>query len=311
MTQTVYPFGVADLPRIGRAVLSNFLARALPDLYVRLTRQTGRGAGEESAQEVADYFRRCVSDYFAILGSIADDPSTLVRGKCILEYGPGDVPGVALLLIAHGASQVVCVDRFKLVKLSDKNAAILQRLLDGLGGEQLARARECFNTPGDPASGFNETRVRYQVATDGISGLERQADLVLSRAVLEHVNDLVSTFADMHRALLPGGICLHQVDLKSHGLHRHNPLDFLTWPPLLWRWMYGGKGFPNRWRVDRYREAVAAAGFELRLLRATERARREDIDSIRPYLARPFRQVSDEDLTWLGFWLLADKPAER
>lgn len=223
MAQPAYPFGLADLPRIGHAIASNLVARALPGVYVRLPRQTGRGAGEESAQEAANYFRRCVSDYFDVLGTRTSYSAALVRGRRILEYGPGNVPGVALLLIAHGAASVVCVDRFPMVSPSRENLAILWCLLESLEGEQRARAAECFRVRGDPASGFIEERVRYQVAAGGLSGLEQAVDLVLSRAVLEHVSDLNATFADMYCALIPGGICLHQVDLKSHGLHRYNP----------------------------------------------------------------------------------------
>ena len=138
--------------------------------------------------------------------------------------------------------------------------------------------------------------------------LQDEVDVVLSRAALEHVNDLSATFADMYRALTPGGICIHQVDLKSYGLHLNNRFDFLTWPPFLWWCMYSYKGYPNRLRVDRYRDEVAKTGLELRRLQPTERALLEEVISIRPYLAQPFRGLSDEDLTWLGFWLICEKP---
>jgi trans-aconitate methyltransferase len=133
------------------------------------------------------------------------------------------------------------------------------------------------------------------------------ADLVYSRAVLEHVNDLEATFVDMVAAMRPGAVAIHLVDLRSHGLHRKNPLDFLSWSPRLWDAMYSAKGVPNRWRVNRYREAMAELPVEVLALEMTASATQEDIERVRPVLAAPFRSLSDADLSWLAFWLVFRK----
>jgi len=141
-----------------------------------------------------------------------------------------------------------------------------------------------------------------------LSGLKDEVDLVFSRAVLEHVNNLQASFHDMYAALKPGGIAIHLVDLKSHGLHRDNPLDFLAWPSWLWSMMYSAKGVPNRLRVDAYRKAVAQSGFDLIEMKPTLLASAEDIQAVRPQLADCFKSLSDEDLSCLGFWLVCRKP---
>ena len=242
------------LRRILKASLTNQIARYAPALYVRLTGQTGRGAEEESIDDVGNYFQDCINDYFEKLGVGQAQRAEFLRDKRILEYGPGDIPGVALLMIAHGADRVACVDRFPLASLTN------------------------------------------------------EIDLVISRAVLEHVNDLPATFRDMYAALKPGGIALHLVDLKSHGLHRDNPLDFLSWPAWLWSLMYSAKGVPNRLRINTYREVVAQSGLEVISLVPTVHALLTDIRTVRPSLARPFLDLPDEDLSWLGFWRVCRKP---
>lgn len=300
---------VQNAPRIGVAVASNMLARFLPGAYVKLTEQTGRGAGETRLELVADYFQRCLNDYADRLVAFGLSGDTAFAGKRILEYGPGDLPGVALLMMARGARQVVCVDRFSLAQWTPKNIEIARLLLDRLNGLGRERLADCFVVSGKPDSGLRPDRVVYQIRRSGLSGEHDAFDMVISRAVLEHVNDLGATFADMQDALKPGGIALHQVDLKSHGLHRDNPLDFLEWPTWLWNAMYGAKGFPNRWRVDAYRRLLVGSKLEHVHFEATTRASPSDVAAIRPRLAPPFRTISDEDLTWLGFWLACRKTA--
>lgn len=298
-----------DTVRLLKASATNAVARLAPAFYLRLTGQTGRGSAPESTEEVADYFRRCVDDYLRELGVEPSEVGSFLSGKRVLEYGPGDVCGVALLLYALGAERVVCVDRFPMAAPTPKGAEVLRAVTERLPGPARERAASAFNVPGDAASGLRRECVEYRVRPSGLSDAREEFDLVLSRAVLEHVDDLPATFADMARALRPGGRAVHLVDLKSHGLHTDNPLDFLTWPVWLWSLMYSAKGVPNRWRVDRYRDATARAGLAVLRLTATVRADPADVRAVRPHLAAPFRAVSDDDLGWLEFWLLLERGA--
>lgn len=297
-----------DASRLLRAWATNQLARVAPGWYVKWTGQTGRGeASAETPEAIADYFVRCFSDYCAQLGIARQAASEYFAGRCVLEYGPGDVPGVALMLLANGVRKVFLADRFPLICDSDKNVAAVRELLRRMSPEERDRVNACLRVPGDPTSGYLGERLQYLVRESGLSGLRQEVDVVLSRAVLEHVDDLEATFADMETALKAGGVAVHLVDLKSHGLHTRNPLDFLTWPELLWRAMYSAKGVPNRWRVNRYREILERSGLHVERLEPTALASKRDVAEVRPRLAAAFRAVSDEDLSWLGFWLVCRK----
>jgi len=301
---------IADASAFCHATLSNQLARFMPGVYVRLTRQTGRGAAPETPREIAEYFTRCFDDYFACLNVQPASIPQFLEGKRILEYGPGDVLGTALLMYAHGASEVHCLDRFPLQRASAQNHAALGCLLDSLRGQARSRAESTFLKVGDPASGFDPQKISYLLRPSGLSGGEAVYDLSISRAVLEHVDDLDGTFRDIRRSLRPGGLSIHLVDLKSHGLDRRDPLDFLTWPHPVYRLMFSHKGFPNRWRVDRYRALTAAHGLACRSMHPTDRLTQAQVETIRARLAQPFRALSSEDLSWLSFWMVLEKPAE-
>lgn len=294
--------------RVARAVGTNQVARLLPSVYVQLTGQTGRGdRSGETPEAVAEYFLRSFHEYFETLAVPRSSIRDFLAGKLLVEYGPGDLPGVAILMLAHGARRVVCVDRFPLVSLSSFATATLQVLLAGLDPAAAERASAALRYPKDLTQGFRPERLDYLVTRNGLCGLRSEADIVFSRAVLEHVNDLSATFVDMADALKPGGVAVHLVDLKSHGLHQSSPLDFLTWPAWLWSLMYSAKGVPNRLRVDSYRDGVARAGLRLRLLKSTGQYSAAEITAVRPDVAPEFRHLADEDLGSKGFWLVCDK----
>lgn len=296
------------IPRMIKAFASNQLARFAPQTYVRLTQQTGRGSrGSESPDSIANYFRECVVDYFAILGIAEEQQASFVRDKVILEYGPGDLPGVALLLVSMGARKVFCVDRFPLVKLSEKNVAVIQQLLDKVPDEQRLRLLKCFLDPHKLQNGFSPEKIEYLVMKNGLSDLYNEIDLVISRAVLEHVNDLDGTFLDMSRAMRPGALAVHQVDLKSHNLHRSNPLDFLEYPPWLWNLMYSHKGVPNRWRSNYYQQLISKHPFEQITFKPTALFDEKVVAVVERFLHKRFQGITAEELAWQGFWLVIRK----
>lgn len=293
-----------DIPRALKAVATNLIARYSPEIYVKLTRQTGRGDREtETPEDIAKYFQQCVADYFSLLNIPLADQSAFLQDKTILEYGPGDLPGVAMLLVAKGAQKVYCVDRFPLVCLDEKSVAVIEHMAEHLTQVQQRRFWQCLANPDMPRCGFSKDHVEYVVRPDGLSGLSNAVDLVISRAVLEHVNDLEAIFNDMVNAMRLNSLSLHQVDLRSHGLHRSNPLDFLEHPQWIWNLMYSHKGVPNRWRVNRYRELLHNLPLEILDLHPTVLFNDDDVCSIRGKLAPPFIHTNQEDLAWQGFWL--------
>lgn len=296
-----------DALRFTRTMVTNQLAKFTPQLYVRLTRQTGRGDGKGDPSQTADYFLRCFDDYREQLGLDRDQVKDFLTGKLLLEYGPGDVLGVALLMYAHGAEFVQCVDRFPLERVSPKNIRTYLEMLDRLDPGPRERAKGAFNEFGEPKSGFNQRLIKYSVTANGLIDQQDAYDLIISRAVLEHVNLLELTISDMAKALRPDGIAVHKVDLKSHGMDRYRSFDFLTWPEWMYRLMNSHKGTPNRWRVDKYKEFVGRHGLRFKALAHTGQLEPEEINRIRPKLATAFRGIPTDELSWLGFWMVLER----
>jgi hypothetical protein len=289
-----------------RALLSNQVARFSPSAYLKLIKETGRGSCPESPAQISEYFHTCFMDYLGHLGIHPDLAGDYLKGKYVLEYGPGNILGVALLFYAYGAEQVHCVDRFSFDVLSEENLGVYRLIINTLKGKEKERACSAFNTYGEPQSGFSHEKIRYVVTKDGLIGEKDGYDLIISRAVLEHVNDLEKTFLDIDRALKIGGVSIHHVDLRSHNLDRYREFDFLTVSPPVYRLMFSHKGYPNRWRIDKYREL--ARRFKLKFVKfePTGKLDQEKVRIIYPKLAKPFRKLDQDEISWLGFWMMLE-----
>lgn len=244
---------------------------------------------------------------------------------CVAEIGPGDNFGVALRLLAGGAAEVHAIDRY----VPERDEAGQRRIYEALatrpgfaalfeGSPSERTIRGLRYHPGTPAERFfRETPARF--------------DAIVSRAVLEHLYDPLAALDDMARALKPGGLMIHRIDLRDHGMFagRH-PLTFLTIPPWLYRRMTRASGRPNRVLMPAYRDWLARSGLigSLRVSRLagladeivptpiealdpTLKARAHDVvRGIRPRLAAPFRALDDDALAVSGVVLVARKPGD-
>ena len=171
-------------------------------------------------------------------------------GASALELGPGDNFGVALRLIAAGAERVTTLDRFITWRDPEQQRRIHRALIATLPPQEAERAATALSD--DAELGVDPTRIRViqgVAAEDAPASLgEGSFDLIVSRAVLEHVNDLTGAFSAMDRMIAPGGLITHKVDLRDHGLFTdggHNPLTFLTIGDRLYRWMGEHSGLPE------------------------------------------------------------------
>jgi len=213
-----------------------------------------------------------------------------------LELGPGDSAASAVIAAAHGAS------RFHLVDDGDyaqRVPRVYARLADHLRERGL-----CAPT----LDGLSFTEILAACgatyATDGLRSLrllpDRSVDFVYSQAVLEHVrrSEFPALMRELHRILRPDGVASHQVDLKDHLDERLNHLRF---PERLWEapWFARDSGFyTNRIRFGEMLAHFEAAGFRVDVADRREWA---VLPVARRRLARPFRELEEEELLVSGF----------
>jgi hypothetical protein len=280
-----------------KGMLTNLFAMISPAAYMRLTGETGRGGDYNSGDGLKTYCLNVFDDYLRVIKSAGLESENFISNKIIAEYGPGDFLGVALLFLSHGAKRVYCIDRFPL-----KNDTNYSRLYNELINEYGQRAS--IHKTWDEILAND---IIYVSAKDGIYDLPEKADLIVSRAVLEHCNDLSETFINMSQNLNNGGLMAHKADLTSHGTHLNEPLDFLCYSGIVWTMMTNQKGFPNRWRKNTYKELLAHHSFKINYEELLNEYSSSEVSKISPSLARCFRDLSDEDLMCSDYFFVAQK----
>lgn len=227
-------------------------------------RYSGMGATHKNLdpERSADYIDEVFDDYLAY-GHL--DRSDLA-GKKILELGPGDNYGVALRFLAAGAAKVVAADRFIPYRDPEHQLRIYDAVLKRLSPAERERVGSVIDGGTVDFSGVG-LEILDEAPIEDVPGIVggRRFDLIVSRAVLEHVFDIDAAFDSMDALLTPDGLMIHKVDLRDHGLFSEgglNALTFLTIDDRIYRLM-GEKtaGLPNRKLIDWYREKLGGLGF--------------------------------------------------
>lgn len=309
-----------------RAVLSG-AASFVPGLRARVCRGTG---GTLSA-------RYCYSVWLRHL-VLAHRRGLDPRVDSLAELGPGDSLGIGLAAVLSGVDRYLALDA-KVHAARPANLAVLDELI-GLfqqraaipGEDEFPEVQPKLASYGFPhdllteaslASALNADRLRairaavqgraqpgvirvdyiapWQTCTESVP---ESIAMVVSQAVMEHVEDVAGTYRALYALLRPGGFMSHNIDFRCHGLTRawngHWTMSAGTWALTKGTRPY----LINRLPHSAHIEAMRTAGF-----RIVSDQRRESPALRREALAPPFRDISDQDLVTSGAWILAVKPA--
>jgi len=272
-------------------VYEGTLAHRAPELFARRIRAR-RGAGVQP-EEAARYARAVADDYEAVAraAGIVAPGESLWRGRRVLELGPGDLRSVGLIARARGAAAYAAVDAYDIESRDEeKNRDVYERVLDREGLDR-DRWRELLAGSAVLAN-----------AVDAAAG--GPIDLVISRAVLEHVGDLPALFASLAPVLADDAVLVHKVDLRSHGMHRDNDLDFLLFPEGIYGAMRRHLDLPNRVRASTFLTLGAIHGLRVVHASVSHRVPLTTVRALRPHLPETFASLPEEELRVHGLWLV-------
>lgn len=270
-------------------------APSVANALMRVTNVGGRGRGREG-EDGARYFEAVVQDYERVAAHVGltAEGESLFRDRTVLELGPGNTRAVGLLALLRGAKAFDGWDRFDVQARDDARLRpVYEPLLARAGVDGgYAKAMELLR----------DVRVHGEVAS--VRAANRRYDLVISRAVLEHVRDLDDLHASLREVTTDDAVLVHKVDLRSHGFEWDHELDFLLFDESTWRGLTTHIGEPNRARAPGYLEVARRHGFVPVHVSASRTIPAARAAALRPHLASPYREMSPAVLSVLGIWLV-------
>lgn len=276
----------------------------------------------------------CYSVYLRHL-AIADQHGLATDPRTVVELGPGDSIGIGLMALLTGAEQYYALDAVRHAS-SEANLLIFEELA------RLLAARAPIPSGGEfgeilpelgqysfPEKILNEARLNQALAPARLSHLrmalasdltkgpirylapmgrlheisDNSVDLIISQAVMEHIDQLEETYAECFRCLKTGGFVSHQIDLRCHDTapewNGHWKYSDLTW-----RLMRGCRPwFINRQPCSTHVLLAEQAGFNI--CAAIKQSSGPGIS--RKQLTKRFDTLSESDLSTAGVFMLARK----
>ena len=281
-----------------------------------------------------DSARYCYSIWLRHLVLASSERNLARTPRTVAELGPGDSIGIGLAALLSGADKYYALDIFRYTDLR-KNLAIFDELVElfakqapipgddefplanpkiddytfpkhllndawrqrALTSARIAEIRACI----EGADSGNDMIVYYAPWNDQDVVREDSIDMIYSQAVLEHVDDLTNVYENMRRWLKPDGFMSHQIDFKSHG-KADTWNGHWTYSDAAWRVVVGRQPYLlNREPRSTHLRHLESNGFQL----LTEKTITAESVLERRNLARRFRDLSNEDLTTSGSYMLS------
>ena len=292
----------------------------LPGITRFIQKKSGATVGTSSA-------RYCYSVWLRHL-VIAYKNGFVEHPKVVAELGPGDSLGIGLAALISGADKYYGLDVIEfankesnmeifddLVELflnkssipDDKEFPRLKPFLDSyefpdyifndnyfktiLSKDRLAKIRDLIIPVSNSLSG--DIPIKYIVPWDDEKViLKNSVDMIISQAVLEHVNDLDGSYIAMHKWLKPGGFMSHEIDFKCHRISANWDYHW-TYSDFIWKLIVGKrKYFLNRYPYSVHISSLQNSGFKI----ICDIKNNTESSIKRKNLAKRFIEMSDDDL---------------
>lgn len=216
----------------------------------------------------------------------------------VAELGPGDSLGLGICALLSGASRYIGLDRVAFgiragnLSMLDELHSLFRARSPIPGDDEFPGIFPKIKDYSFPSHLLTDERLEVSLAPERILSI-RQAlmsdmrftddallsyaapwdstervnpgtvDLLVSQAVMEHVDDVDSAYAAMHRWLKSDGVMSHRIDYTCHGITR-DWYGHWTVPTALWRVVRGRRAYLiNRLPHSYHLGALKRNGFEL------------------------------------------------
>lgn len=211
-----------------------------------------------------DYDERVAREFVEYLGEAAHaDGDATLRGRDVLELGPGSDFGVGLELCARGAKAYHACDVNALARKAPDRFydAMMARLSQRFGSQTMQQLQPDL----ERARRGERGRIDYVVRDDfdivDAFG-ENSMDVMFSNAAFEHFDDCAATIRQVSAVCRPGAYFVASIDMATHSrwIREADPNNIYRYPDWLYR-LFHFRGMPNRVRPHQFEAALRKNGW--------------------------------------------------
>ncbi|MFH1957598.1 MAG: methyltransferase domain-containing protein [bacterium] len=256
---------------------------------------------ERSVLHVFDYvekWRRYLREY--------SESKLVFENKDILELGPGPDLGTGVILLAFGARSYTAFDKFRLIRQTPLlfYKILLEKLKNYPFFERAKNAVEKISN-GEFSGNFMYISDRQYNIDMHLSG---RYDLVISQAVMEHLDNPSWVIKEIYRKMRKNGIIFGEVDTGTHtGILRDiDPLNLYRYSDFLWN-LLKFQGSPNRVLPSEYHKMLVNESFKNVKIQPNRVYKEKYVKKSKIWLSKKFRNASKEDIRIKSFLLFGAK----
>ena len=245
-----------------------------------------------------------------------------IRGKSMLEIGPGAKLIQSALLLAHGLGHYTAVDLYPAaVNEAAEDYKILREHLEACSTlfpsiayfDQQKEVLKRFDDIVRLENGrvvFDETKMSYLQPVDAAElPLDDETfDICFSNVAFEHFSRPGEAIRESFRVLKRGGLGMHNIDYRDHA-NQNDRLDFLQYTEDEWLAKgYVSPLYTNRRRHGFFAKGFREAGFDVLWEGIVDRQKPTEQQLAR--LAPQFRDISPEELEILSALFVLRRPKD-
>lgn len=235
--------------------------------------------------------------------NLSDKPE-LFRDKNILEVGPGPDLMLGLLALEAGAKSYSAIDYFPVLSAP---VSFYEKIKNELKTPIALKAVDSIINSLSKSEAIESPEFSYKIrGIEELTDEPAKYDIIISKDVLEHVDDLDSSFAAMRKSLIPGGIMIHKIDFQTHTsfIQDTDRLNFLRYSENIYTKYVKFKGGPNRLRLPELIALAQKNGFTIEKMNIDKKMGLSELALVKPYLSEYYKKMSDDSLIPLSVWII-------
>ncbi|OHD68825.1 MAG: hypothetical protein A2W19_17260 [Spirochaetes bacterium RBG_16_49_21] len=200
--------------------------------------------------------------YFHIITGELKKQGFSIRGKSVLEIGPGNSHINAYNFLLNGCRKVIFIDKHPRFFDTGRQRSFMRDEIRYFKSKYRVKKFEYIN---EDTGALNPSYMEFIAGGLPAVAFPGKVDFIYSIAVLHHIKDLERYIRKMHEILNKDGMMYHVIDLKDKFHFFGNPFLFYKYSDFVWENFLTEETltYTNRIRYREYVDLFTRYGFKI------------------------------------------------